>query len=76
MTAKNPKVWCHWNYVIEEDFESRADRTPTIFVKNRTGYLIRSANYAEWDKVYLPGKYRTLRDAKNRIEELLKEGGE
>jgi hypothetical protein len=76
MSAKNPKLWGHWSYVIEEDFESRDDRTPTIFVKNRTGYMIRSVNYTEWNKVYLPGKYRTLREARKRIDELLNEGGE
>jgi hypothetical protein len=75
MPANNPKLWWHWGHVIEEDFESWADRAPNIVLKNRTGYMIRASNYTDENMMYLPGKYRTLKEAKRRIDELLNEGG-
>ena len=59
------KTWSYRGCVIEEDFESLADRAPKIFLKNRTGYLIRGA----------PGRYDTLAEAKRVVDEELKEGG-
>jgi hypothetical protein len=49
--------------VIEEDFESWADRAPEIFLKNRTGYFVRGTT----------GKYRTLAEAKRRADEVINE---
>ena len=74
MPADNPKLWWHWGHVIEEDYESWAD--PGRMRKNRTGYMIRSSKYTDESMTYLPGKYRTLKEAKRQIDELLNEGGE
>ena len=59
------KTWDYRGCVIEEDFESLADRAPRIFLKNRTGYFIRG----------VPGRYDTLAEAKRGVDEELKEGG-
>ena len=59
------KTWSYRGCVIEEDFESLADRAPKIFLKNRTGYLVRG----------VPGRYDTLAEAKSGVDEELKEGG-
>lgn len=68
------KTWTYRGCVIEEDFESLADRSKTIFLKNRTGYVIRDNNYtAENEGPYVPGKYRTLAEAKRGVDEELKE---
>lgn len=59
------KTWAYRGCVIEEDFESLADRAPLIFLKNRTGYFIRG----------VPGRYDTLAEAKRGVDEELNEGG-
>ena len=70
-----PKTWNYRGCVIEEDFESWADRSKTIFLKTRTGYVIRANNYTAKDEGhYVPGKYRTLADAKRGVDEELKKG--
>jgi hypothetical protein len=75
MSAANPKTWEYRGRVIEEDFESWADRAPEIFLKNRTGYIIRASYYAPGREVYVSGKYRTLAEAKRGVDEVLTEGG-
>jgi len=70
----NPKTWEYCGRVIEEDFESWADITPKIFLTHRTGYIIRASYYAPGREVYVSGKYRTLAEAKRRVDEVLKEG--
>lgn len=64
------KTWEYRGRVIEEDFENADGR----FLKTRTGYMIRALDF---DKrgIYVPGKYRTLADAKRGVDEELKEGG-
>lgn len=69
-----PKTWTYHGCVIEEDFESWADRAPQIFLKNRTGYIVRAHDFAKRG-IYVPGKYRTLAEAKRGVDEELKEGG-
>lgn len=74
-TKKNPpKTWSYRGYVIEEDFESRADQTPQVMLKARTGYVIRAKAYSQDRMVYVPGKCRTLADAKRGVDEELKKG--
>lgn len=68
------KTWEYRGRVIEEDFESWADRSKQIFLKTRTGYVIRSDNYTAENELYVPGKYRTLAEAKRGVDEVLKEG--
>jgi len=68
------KTWDYRGCVIEEDFESWADRAPEIFLTHRTGYVVRALNYKD-DGPYVPGKYRTLAEAKRGVDEELKEGG-
>lgn len=63
MPADNPKTWEYRGHIIEEDFESWADRAPVIFLKNRTGYFVRGTT----------GKYRTLAEARGRVDEVLRE---
>jgi hypothetical protein len=67
------KTWEYRGCVIEEDFESWADRAPRIFLKRRTGYLVRTPGEA--DGPWMPGKYRTLAEAKSAADEELKDGG-
>lgn len=64
------KTWDYRGCVIEEDFETWDGR----FIKTRTGYMIRAKDF---DKrgVYVPGKYRTLAEAKRGVDEGLKKGG-
>ena len=70
------KTWEYRGRVIEEDFESWADRAPQIFLKNRTGYVIRADNYTDENEgPYVPGKYRTLAEAKSGVDAELKKGG-
>ena len=69
-----PKTWEYRGRVIEEDFESWADRAPQIFLKTRTGYIIRADDYTEENGLFVPGKYRTLAEAKRGVDEVLKEG--
>lgn len=69
------KTWTYRGCVIEEDFESWADRAPQIFLKTRTGYVIRADNYTDKNGgPYVPGKYRTLAEAKRGVDEELKAG--
>ncbi len=69
------KTWLYRGCVIEEDFESWADRAPQIFLKNRTGYVIRADNYTDANEgPHVPGKYRTLAEAKRGVDEELKKG--
>lgn len=69
------KTWTYRGCVIEEDFESWADRAPQIFLKTRTGYVIRADNYTDKNGgPYVPGKYRTLAEAKRVADEELKKG--
>jgi hypothetical protein len=75
MSHDNPKTWEYRGRVIEEDFESWADRAPEIFLKNRTGYVIRRRDYATGKEFYVPGKYRTLAEAQRGVDEVLEEGG-
>jgi hypothetical protein len=63
MSKSEPKTWTYRGWVIEEDFESWADRAPEIFLKNRTGYFVRGTT----------GKYRTLAEAKRRVDEVIAE---
>jgi hypothetical protein len=63
MSRDEPKTWAYRGRVIEEDFESWADRAPEIFLKNRTGYFVRGTT----------GKYRTLAEAKRRVDEVINE---
>ena len=75
MSRDNPKTWEYRGRVIEEWFESWADRAPEIFLKNRTGYVIRARNYSDKNEgPFVPGRYRTLAEAKRRVDEVLKEG--
>jgi hypothetical protein len=69
------KTWEYRGCVIEEDFESWADIAPQIFLKNRTGYVIRASDYTDKNELYVPGKYRTLAEAKRGVDEELKKGG-
>jgi len=68
------KTWEYRGRVIEEDFESWADRAPNIDCKNRTGYMVRASFYTDENCMFAPGKYRTLAEAKRWVDELLKEG--
>jgi hypothetical protein len=63
------KTWEYRGRVIEEDFETHDGR----FIRTRTGYMIRARDF---DKrgIYVPGKYRTLAEAKSEVDEVLKEG--
>ena len=65
------KTWEYMGCVIEEDFESWSD--PGRMLKCRTGYLVRT--HGEADGPWMPGKYRTLAEAKRAVDEELKEGG-
>lgn len=67
------KTWEYRGRVIEEDFESWSDRTPGRMLSHRTGYVIQAAGYEKHGR-YVPGKFRTLADAKRGIDEVLKEG--
>lgn len=67
------KTWDYRGRVIEEDFESLADRAPKIFLTNRTGYVIRADNYTAENELYVPGKYRTLAEAKRGVDDVIKE---
>jgi len=69
------KTWEYRGYVIEEDFESWADRAPHIFLKTRTGYVVRSSRYTDKNELYAPGKWRTLAETRRGVDELIKEGG-
>jgi hypothetical protein len=62
------KTWEYRGCVIEESFESWADRAPEIFLKTRQGYILRAHNYTEENGLYVPGRYRTLAEAKRRID--------
>lgn len=74
MPPTSPKQWTYRERVIEEDFESWADRAPEIFLKNRTGYIIRARNFTEEnDGPFVPGKYRTLAEAKREIDRMIEE---
>ena len=64
------KTWTYRGCVIEEDFETWDGR----FVKTRTGYIIRAHDFAKRG-IYVPGKYRTLAEAKRGVDGELKEGG-
>lgn len=66
------KTWEYRGRVIEEDFESWADPGRTL--KCRTGYVIQAAGY-EKHGTYVPGKLRTLAEAKREVDAVLKEGG-
>jgi hypothetical protein len=66
------KTWEYRGRVIEEDFESWAD--PGRMTKTRTGYVIRALDFAT-RCMYVPGKYRTLAEAKRMVDTELKEGG-
>jgi hypothetical protein len=75
MSRSDPKTWAYRGRVIEEDFESWADRSKEIFLKTRTGYIIRAHNYTDAnDGPFVPGKYRTLVEAKRGVDEVLTEG--
>ena len=64
------KTWAHRGCVIEEDFEGDSGRMNAA----RTGYVIRALDFEE-SGIYVPGKYRTLAEAKRGVDEELKEGG-
>jgi hypothetical protein len=74
MSQANPRTWEYRGRVIEENFESWDDIAPEIFLKHRTGYIVRASYYAPGREVYVSGKYRTLAEAKRRVDEVLKEG--
>lgn len=65
------KTWEYRGYVIEEDFESWAN--PGRMTKARTGYVIQAAGFEKHGR-YVPGKFRTLAEAKRGVDEELKEG--
>lgn len=71
---KHAKTWAYRGYVIEEDFESWADRTPQVMLQTRTGYVIRAKAYSQDHMVYVPGKYRTLAAAKRGVDDVIKQG--
>lgn len=64
------KTWQYRGCVIEEDFETWDGRIG----KARTGYMIRALDFARRG-IYVPGKYRTLAEAKRGVDEELKDGG-
>jgi hypothetical protein len=64
------KTWEYRGHVIEEDFENVYGRV----TKTRTGYMIRALGFAK-RRMYVPGKYRTLAEAKRMVDTELKEGG-
>jgi hypothetical protein len=66
------KTWDYRGRVIEEDFESWSLKTKSIFLKRRTGYIIRRPVFIPNFEFYEPGKYRTLREAKAEIDRLTK----
>ena len=70
-----PKTWEYRGYVIEEDFESDAWRAPRTILKTRTGYVVRSLLFTKENMLYAPGKWRTLAEARQWVDELIKEGG-
>jgi hypothetical protein len=74
MPRSDPKTWAYRGRVIEEWFESWADRAPEIFLKNRTGYVVRAKNYTDENELIAPGRWRTLAEAKRGVDELLEEG--
>jgi hypothetical protein len=75
MHKTEPKTWVYRDRIIEESFESWADRAPEIFLKHRTGYMIRAHNFTEENEgPFVPGRYRTLAEAKRGVDEVLKEG--
>jgi len=72
MGIDNPKTWKYHGYVIEEDFESPSLSGGRVFLRTRTGYIIR--NYEGGTRFnYEPGKYRTLAEAKRRVDEIITE---
>lgn len=64
------KTWTYHGCVIEEDFEGAGGR----MTQARTGYIVRGHDFAKRG-IYVPGKYRTLAEAKRGVDEELKEGG-
>lgn len=64
------KTWTYRGCVIEEDFEAADGR----MTSTRTGHVIRGVGF-ESRGIYVPGKYRTLAEAKRGVDEELKEGG-
>lgn len=74
MSRSDPKTWAYHGRVIEEWFESWADRAPEIFLKNRTGYVVRAHNYTDENELMAPGRWRTLAEAKRGVDEILEEG--
>lgn len=70
------KTWEYRGCVIEEDFESWSNSTPGRMLTRRTGYIIRAKNYTDKnDGPYVPGKYRTLAEAKRGVDYEMQEGG-
>ena len=65
------KTWEYRGRVIEEDFESWSD--PGRALKGRTGYVIQAAGYEKHGR-YVPGKFRTLAEAKRGVDEVLTQG--
>lgn len=65
------KTWLYRGRVIEEDFESWSHPGRTL--KHRTGYVIRAAGYEQHGK-YVPGKFRTLAEAKRGVDEVIRVG--
>lgn len=64
------KTWECRGYVIEEDYESWAN--PGRMTKARTGYVIQAPGFEKHGR-YVPGKFRTLAEAKRGVDEELKE---
>lgn len=65
------KTWEYRGRVIEEDFESWSD--PGRMLKFRTGYVIQAAGYEEHGN-YVPGKFRTLAEAKREVDKIIEVG--
>ncbi len=65
------KTWTYRGRVIEEDFESWSHPGHTL--KHRTGYVIRAAGHEQHGN-YVPGKFRTLAEAKRGVDEAIKVG--
>jgi hypothetical protein len=62
------KTWAYRGRVIEEDFESWSD--PGRMLKHRTGYIIQASGYEQHGN-YVPGKFRTLVEAKRGVDEVI-----
>lgn len=68
-----PKTWPYRGRLIEEDFESRASSNIGRMLKTRTGYIIQAAGFEKHGR-YVPGKFRTLAEAKRAVDSVIRVG--